>query len=94
MSKQDVDYIYIKTQELGEAIRASEIYRNMRESEARARENPQPCIIDEMNDSTREFASLIRQVNQVLQFIITGEMDEKGCGGACAECAGCAAREG
>ena len=44
---------------------------------------------------TREaFNSLISQVNQVLRFIITGQMDEDspeegGCSGSCATCRGC-----
>lgn len=41
-----------------------------------------------------EFSNLIDQVNQVLRFIITGQMDEEGgeeggCTGSCATCAGC-----
>ncbi|NLG24926.1 MAG: YlbF family regulator [Clostridiales bacterium] len=39
-----------------------------------------------------EFTKLINQVNQVLRFIITGDMseeDEGGCGGSCAGCKGC-----
>ena len=37
-----------------------------------------------------EFTGLINQVNQVLQFIVTGEMQpSEGCSGSCASCAGC-----
>lgn len=38
-----------------------------------------------------EFNSLIGQVNQVLQFIVTGRMDDSGsgCSGSCESCAGC-----
>ena len=37
-----------------------------------------------------EFNSLIGQINQVLQFIVTGKMDEpEGCTGSCSTCAGC-----
>ncbi|MBO4322385.1 MAG: hypothetical protein J5919_05225, partial [Clostridia bacterium] len=37
-----------------------------------------------------EFNSLIGQINQVLQFIVTGKMDEpSGCTGDCAHCGGC-----
>ena len=38
-----------------------------------------------------EFNALINQINQVLQFIVTGRMDEPegGCTGSCDSCAGC-----
>ena len=37
-----------------------------------------------------EFNSLIGQVNQVLQFIVTGNMEQpSGCSGSCATCSGC-----
>ena len=38
-----------------------------------------------------EFTGLINQVNQVLQFIVTGRMDdpEGGCSGSCESCGGC-----
>ncbi len=48
--------------------------------------------IAEMNRAREEFNNLINQVNQVLHFIITGEMDqdgESGCTGSCDTCPGC-----
>ena len=44
-----------------------------------------------LNDARNEFNSLIGQINQVLQFIVTGRMDEPsgGCSGSCASCSGC-----
>ena len=36
-----------------------------------------------------DFNDLIGQVNQVLQFIVTGRMDESGCAGDCSACSGC-----
>jgi cell fate (sporulation/competence/biofilm development) regulator YlbF (YheA/YmcA/DUF963 family) len=40
------------------------------------------------------FNALIGQVNQVLQFIVTGNMEEESasCGGGCASCGGCRGR--
>ena len=35
------------------------------------------------------FTGLINQVNQVLQFIVTGRMEEESCGGSCSSCGGC-----
>ena len=42
-----------------------------------------------LNDARNEFNSLIGQINQVLQFIVTGRMDETGCSGDCGTCGGC-----
>ena len=44
-----------------------------------------------LNEAREEFNGLIGQVNQVLQFIVTGNMEEPsgGCTGSCATCAGC-----
>ena len=43
-----------------------------------------------LNDARNEFNGLIGQINQVLQFIVTGEMDPpSGCTRSCASCSGC-----
>lgn len=44
-----------------------------------------------LTEARSEFTGLINQVNQVLQFIVTGRMDdpEVGCSGSCATCGGC-----
>lgn len=44
--------------------------------------------IKAMNDAQTEFSNLLTQVNQVLRFIITGQVDDGGCGGNCASCGG------
>ena len=41
-------------------------------------------------DARNEFNGLMGQINQVLQFIVTGEMAQpSGCSGSCESCAGC-----
>ncbi len=45
--------------------------------------------IQELTNARSEFTSLINQVNQVLQFIVTGRMDDDDCSGDCSACAGC-----
>ena len=45
--------------------------------------------IVELPQARSEFNSLIGQVNQVLQFIVTGRMDDGDCGGDCSACSGC-----
>lgn len=47
--------------------------------------------IAELTAARSEFNSLIGQINQVLQFIVTGRMtdEEGGCSGSCASCGGC-----
>ena len=43
-----------------------------------------------LNQARSEFDGLIGQVNQVLQFIVTGNMEQpSGCTGSCATCSGC-----
>ena len=42
-----------------------------------------------LNEARNEFNGLINQINQVLQFIVTGRMDENGCSGDCGRCGGC-----
>ena len=42
-----------------------------------------------LTDARNAFNSLIGQINQVLQFIVTGRMDEAGCEGDCSACSGC-----
>ena len=45
--------------------------------------------IVELTQARSEFNSLIGQVNQVLQFIVTGRMDDGDCAGDCSACSGC-----
>lgn len=44
-----------------------------------------------LNDAREAFNGLIGQINQVLQFIVTGNMEEPagGCTGSCSTCKGC-----
>ena len=46
--------------------------------------------IVQLNEARNEFSNLIAQVNQVLQFIVTGKIEENasGCAGGCASCGG------
>ena len=47
--------------------------------------------IVELTAARAEFNGLIGQINQVLQFIVTGRMtdEEGGCSGSCESCGGC-----
>ena len=130
----NMDNVFKKTRELGEALLECEVYLKMKEAEDRAManaeaanamaaflekrtelqammqtDNPDPGamkrlseemddlqdrlqMIDDivaLNDARNEFNSLIGQINQVLQFIVTGRMEESGCGGDCCSCSGC-----
>ena len=43
-----------------------------------------------LTEARNEFNALIGQINQALQFIVTGEMQQpEGCSGSCASCPGC-----
>lgn len=45
--------------------------------------------IVELSQARSDFNALIGQINQVLQFIVTGRMDDSGCSGDCSGCSGC-----
>ncbi len=50
-------------------------------------ENEDLCALDKARE---EFSELINQINGVLRFIVTGEMDDRdGCSGDCSGCGGC-----
>ena len=44
--------------------------------------------IKAMNDAQSAFSEVLNQVNQVLRFVITGQVDDGGCGGNCSSCGG------
>ena len=49
-------------------------------------------MIDDITNLTiarAEFNQVIGQINQVLQFVVTGRMEEEGCGGDCGGCTSC-----
>jgi cell fate (sporulation/competence/biofilm development) regulator YlbF (YheA/YmcA/DUF963 family) len=50
--------------------------------------------VQTLTEARESFSSLIEQVNQVLKFIITGQMEEpkSSCGGGCGSCGGCGSR--
>ena len=47
--------------------------------------------VQTLTEARESFSGLIEQVNQVLKFIITGQMDEpkSSCSGSCGSCGGC-----
>ena len=130
----NMDNVFKKTRELGEALLESEVYLRMKDAEDRAMANPEAAqtmaaflekrgelqsmmqsdnpdpgamkrlseemddlqdrlqMVDDivaLNDARNEFNSLIGQINQVLQFIVTGRMEESSCSGDCGSCGGC-----
>jgi cell fate (sporulation/competence/biofilm development) regulator YlbF (YheA/YmcA/DUF963 family) len=50
--------------------------------------------VQTLTEARESFSNLIEQVNQVLKFIITGQMTEtkSDCGGSCGSCGGCGSR--
>ena len=51
--------------------------------------NAMPAI-DAMTASRQKFSELMKSVNQILEFIVTGEVAQGGgCSGNCASCGGC-----
>ena len=51
-------------------------------------------VLNELNEARDRFSDLINQINSVLRFIVTGEMnsEEGGCSGSCSTCNGCTGR--
>lgn len=87
---------YLELKELlGEAMRQEEpdaelIARYGQEmDEIQQTMNSMPAV-DEMTASRQRFSALMNQVNQILEFIITGEVESRGgCSGNCGACGGC-----
>ena len=51
--------------------------------------NDMPSV-DAMTSARQQFSELMNQVNRVLEFIITGEVEQSGgCSGNCQGCSGC-----
>ena len=47
-------------------------------------------VVDAMTSARQQFSELMNQVNSVLEFIITGEIQQGGgCSGNCSGCSGC-----
>ena len=130
----NMDNVFKKTRELGEALLECDVYLRMKDAEDTAMANPEAArtmaaflekrgalqammqsdnpdpgamkrlseemddlqdrlqMVDDivaLNDARNAFNSLIGQINQVLQFIVTGRMEESGCSGDCGACSGC-----
>lgn len=57
--------------------------------EVQQRLNAMPAV-DAMTTSRQQFSELMNQVNRILEFIITGEVEQGGgCSGNCSSCGGC-----
>ena len=50
--------------------------------------NSMPTI-EAMTSSRQAFSQLMNQVNKILEFMITGEVESSGCSGNCSGCSGC-----
>lgn len=52
--------------------------------------NDMPAV-DAMTSARQQFSELMNQVNRILEFIITGEIEQtgSGCSGNCSGCSGC-----
>ena len=50
--------------------------------------NSMPTI-DAMTSSRQAFSAMMNQVNKILEFMITSEVEQGGCSGNCSGCSGC-----
>ena len=61
--------------------------REMDEVQRQLNEMP---AVEAMTDARQAFSELMNQVNRVLEFIVTGELQQGGgCSGNCSGCSGC-----
>lgn len=65
----------------------AEASKAMEDAEKKVNEQPK---VHAMQEARGEFTQMMNNVNQILRFIITGEMeDNSGCSGSCESCGGC-----
>ena len=68
-------------------IALAEASKAMEDAEKKVNEQPK---VRAMQEARGEFTQMMNNVNQILRFIITGEMeDNSGCSGSCESCGGC-----
>jgi cell fate (sporulation/competence/biofilm development) regulator YlbF (YheA/YmcA/DUF963 family) len=47
-------------------------------------------LIKVMRDTNRAFTDMMQQVNKIIKYVVTGEMEQdEGCSGSCGSCGGC-----
>jgi len=47
-------------------------------------------VVDAMTSARQQFSELMNQVNRILEFMLTGEVEQSGgCSGNCSGCSGC-----
>ena len=57
-----------------------------RAAQERMQENE---VISDFLEAREAFSGVIDQVNRLLRFVITGQIEEDGCNGNCSGCSGC-----
>jgi len=45
-------------------------------------------IVKELQNARRDFNQMMENVNKIIRLVITGEVEEEGCGGDCGSCGG------
>lgn len=46
-------------------------------------------LVKELQQRRAEFTQMMNNVNQIIRFVLTGEMGEGSCSGSCSSCSGC-----
>ena len=71
----------------GEADKIAQLSQEIDDAQQALNQMP---AIDAMTNARQTFSELMNQVNHVLEFMITGEVEQGGgCSGNCASCGGC-----
>ena len=59
------------------------------EMEALERQVNDLPLVKELQERRAEFSQMMNNVNQIIRFVLTGEMGDSGCSGSCSTCSGC-----
>ncbi len=46
-------------------------------------------VIGKMRKTREAFSEMMKKVNAIIKFVVTGESEEEGCSGSCDSCGGC-----
>lgn len=46
-------------------------------------------VLTKMRESNEAFNAMMKKVNSIIRYVVTGEEEQEGCSGSCSSCSGC-----
>ena len=46
-------------------------------------------VLNRMRQTNEAFSEMMKKVNSIIRYVVTGEQEEEGCSGSCSSCGGC-----